>query len=47
MGVGSFAAFANGAAMPLFSLIFGNMTDAFGPSGTADDVLAAAGMQAM
>lgn len=39
MALGCLAAFVNGAAMPLFSLIFGNMTDAFGPNGTADEVV--------
>jgi len=29
MVIGSLAAFANGAAFPAFSLIFGGMTDSF------------------
>ena len=47
MVLGCFAAFANGAAFPLFSLIFGEMTDSFGPDSTDDDVIASAGMNAM
>ena len=34
MALGTLAAFCNGASFPLFSLIFGNMTDAFGPDAT-------------
>lgn len=43
MFIGGLAAFLNGSAFPLFSLIFGNMTDSFGPNATADDVLHQAG----
>jgi ATP-binding cassette subfamily B (MDR/TAP) protein 1 len=34
MVIGSIAALADGAAMPLFVLLWGNMTDAFGASTT-------------
>ena len=47
MCIGSLAAFANGAAMPLFSLIFGEMTDSFAPNASADIVLEKAAMNAM
>ena len=36
MTLGVFAAFANGAALPMFSLIFGNVTDAFKPDSSPD-----------
>lgn len=34
MAFGAFAAFANGSSLPLFSLIFGEMIDSFGPEYT-------------
>jgi ATP-binding cassette subfamily B (MDR/TAP) protein 1 len=47
MALGALVAFINGAAMPMFSLIFGEMTDAFGPNSTPDDLLYMAGMNSM
>ncbi len=47
MALGLFAAFANGAALPMFSLIFGNMTDAFKPDSTPDEVISTAGTNSM
>jgi len=42
MIIGSIFAIANGMSMPMFAYIFGNMTDAFKPNATADDVLKSA-----
>ncbi len=39
MFIGGVAAFCNGSAFPLFSLLFGNMTDSFAPDATNDTVL--------
>lgn len=39
MVVGSIAAIANGAALPAFSLLWGNMTDAFSASGSNDEMM--------
>jgi ATP-binding cassette subfamily B (MDR/TAP) protein 1 len=36
MFVGSLAALANGAAFPLFSVIFGEISNSFTPTGEAD-----------
>lgn len=47
MALGLFAALANGAALPMFSLIFGNMTDAFKPDTTPDEVISTAGTNSM
>jgi ATP-binding cassette, subfamily B (MDR/TAP), member 1 len=38
---------ANGIAMPMFALIFGNMTDSFSPSKSSDDIVSAAGEQSI
>lgn len=45
MWIGAAAAFANGAAFPSFSLIFGAMTDSFSQSD--DEMVDEAGMNAM
>lgn len=45
MYIGGFAAFANGAAFPSFSLIFGGMTDSFSKDG--DDMVTQAGWNAL
>lgn len=45
MFIGGFAAFANGAAFPSFSIIFGDMTDSFSAAG--DEMVRQAGMNAM
>jgi|NOAtaT_6_FD_contig_101_1098428_length_3106_multi_3_in_0_out_0_1 ATP-binding cassette subfamily B (MDR/TAP) protein 1 len=47
MTIGVIAAMGNGAAFPLFALIFGDMADAFGPNSTADDVVKKAAYQSM
>lgn len=39
MALGGFAAFVNGSAMPLFSVIFGEMSDSFGPNATKDEIV--------
>lgn len=44
MWIGSIAAFANGAAFPAFSLIFGGMTDSFS---NPDTMVEQAGWNAM
>jgi ATP-binding cassette subfamily B (MDR/TAP) protein 1 len=36
MFLGGLAAAGNGLTFPLFSLIFGNMADSFGPNATDD-----------
>jgi len=41
--LGSIAALVNGAGMPLFSLLFGEIADDFGPNNSPDDVVDAAG----
>ena len=38
MVVGALAATINGFAFPMFSFIFGEMTDSFGPDKTKDDI---------
>lgn len=43
LGIGTIAAMANGIAMPMFALIFGNMTDSFSPDKSAEDVVSKAG----
>ena len=45
MLTGAAAAFANGAAFPSFSIIFGGMTDSFSESG--DAMVEQAGLNAM
>ncbi|EDK31467.1 multidrug resistance protein-like transporter family ABC domain protein (macronuclear) [Tetrahymena thermophila SB210] len=47
MTVGAIAAIANGIALPLFALIFGQMTDSFGPTSTGDQIVDAAGTQSL
>lgn len=42
MCLGGLTSAASGVAMPLFSLIFGEMIDSFKPTATLDDVLAGA-----
>ena len=37
--IGSTASIANGAAMPLFSLLFGAVADGFGPTKTHDEIM--------
>ena len=44
---GTIAAFLNGAAFPAFNLVFGEMTDSFGPSGTPDEVVTKSGWNAL
>jgi ATP-binding cassette subfamily B (MDR/TAP) protein 1 len=39
MAVGTIAAAANGAALPAFSLLWGNMTDAFGDSASNPNLM--------
>ena len=39
MILGSIAAAGNGVTQPMFSYIFGNMTDSFGPNSSADEVV--------
>jgi hypothetical protein len=36
MTLGGLSAMANGVALPMFSLIFGRMTDSFNPTSTGD-----------
>lgn len=43
MITGSIAAIINGLAYPSFSLIFGQMTDSFGPTVSGDDLVESAG----
>ena len=43
MIIGCIASIANGLTLPMFSLIFGNMTDAFSPTSTGDDIVNSAG----
>jgi ATP-binding cassette subfamily B (MDR/TAP) protein 1 len=43
IAIGLLASAANGILMPLFSIIFGEMTDAFSPSSTGDTVVKSAG----
>ncbi|KAL4464298.1 hypothetical protein ABPG72_011343 [Tetrahymena utriculariae] len=47
MVIGSIASMANGVAFPMFALIFGQMTDSFGPNSTGDDLVDAAGKQSL
>lgn len=47
MILGSAAAIINGIALPMFALIFGQMTDSFSPTSTGDDIVDAAGTQAL
>lgn len=47
LGIGTIAAMANGIAMPMFALIFGNMTDSFSPDKSAEDVVSKAGEQSI
>jgi len=39
MVIGSIASMANGVAFPMFALIFGNMTDSFGPNSSGDELV--------
>jgi len=39
MIIGALAGIANGLSLPLFSLIFGEMTDSFSPDKSADSVV--------
>lgn len=41
--IGIIASAGNGVIMPFFALIFGEMTDAFSPLSTPDDVIKSAG----
>ena len=45
MIIGSVSAFFNGATFPIFSIIFGNMTDVFSKSN--DQIIYLAGMNAL
>ena len=45
--VGIIASAGNGILMPLFSLVFGEMTDSFSPKSTPDTVVQSAGNQAL
>ena len=45
MAIGSVSAFLNGATFPIFSIIFGNMTDVFSKSN--DQIIYLAGMNAL
>lgn len=47
MTFGALAAVVNGIALPLFALIFGEMTDSFGPASTGDQIVESAGEQAL
>ena len=43
MLIGGITAVVNGIALPLFSLVFGEMTDSFSPTTTADETVDNAG----
>lgn len=47
MIIGAIAGIANGLSQPLFSLIFGEMTDSFSPDNSPDDVVYKAGWNAL
>lgn len=47
MAIGLAAAAINGLTQPMFSYVFGNMTDSFGPASTPDEVVRQSGIQAL
>lgn len=47
MVCGGIASCVNGIALPMFALIFGNMTDSFSPTSTGDEIVSAAGTQSL